>query len=107
VFSDGVAAKQAQKEHLARALTGAREPELDELTERVAAMVSPVVEAAVDAVLAGRSEMPEAPTPDSAPARGASFDGGARAAVPLPAPSHDEWLVTVIRQRLADRGGNF
>jgi hypothetical protein len=35
----------------------------------------------------------------------ARLDGSARASVPP--PTHEEWLVRVIKERLADRGASF
>ena len=104
LFTDGRAAKQAHREHLADVLTGPaqEQPEADALAERIATMIGPVIDAAVDAVLSGRADGPPAPAP-AAP----GFDGGARENVPLPPPTHDEFLVTLIRQSLADRGANF
>jgi hypothetical protein len=40
-------------------------------------------------------------------ARAGAFHRGARASVPLSPPSHDAWLVDVLRQRRADAGGHF
>jgi hypothetical protein len=36
-----------------------------------------------------------------------SFDGGARPSLPLPPPTHGEWLGQVLRTRSADRGASF
>jgi len=51
----------------------------------------------------GRADGPPVP----APAAPSSFDGGARESVPPAPPTHDEFLIAVVRQRLADRGANF
>jgi hypothetical protein len=106
LFQDGAAAKQLSRERLGAALTG-HQPDVGDaeaLAEQVAAAVRPVVEAVVDGLVNTVISV-EGQQEASRPAGG--FDGGARESVPLPAPGHDEWLLSVIRQRLADAGGRF
>lgn len=72
LIADGRAAKEANRQRLGDVLTGRAQelPEADELAARIATMVAPVIDAAID-------------------------------------PTHDESLIGVVRQRLADRGANF
>ena len=104
LIADGRAAKEANRQHLGEVLSGRGQelPEADALAARIATMVAPLIDAAIDAVLTGRADEP----PVSAPAA-SGFDGGARQIVPPAPPTHDEWLVAVVRQRLADRGAEF
>jgi hypothetical protein len=111
LVEDGRAGKQQARERLVAALAGYPDSEAspghrDDRAEAIARRIAPVVDAAIGAALADESLVPKALVPHDQPVRG-GFDGGARTSVPAAGPTHDEWLVEVIRQRLADRGGGF
>jgi hypothetical protein len=84
------------------AVAAAREPEPDPpaFFDAVGAARAAKKQTLIDAVR-GRQ-----PAPDPQPLRPSSFDGGVRAERRKP-PSHDEWLVAMIRSKAADVGAEF
>jgi hypothetical protein len=99
LFDDGARAKVMQREHLGRIFAPEPEPADDEV------MLDELADSVAERILAKLAAELE-PEQEPAGAEG-GFDGGARASLPPPPESHNQWLTRVLRERLADRGAGF
>jgi hypothetical protein len=99
LFDDGARAKVMHREHLGRIFAPEPEPAAEEATLDELADV--VAERIVEKLAAE-------PEPEQEPAGpGGAFDGGARANMPGPPESHNQWLTRVLRERRADVGADL
>jgi hypothetical protein len=100
LIRDGHIAKQLRRQHLGSIFSPAPKPTDDEV------VLDRLIDHVAGRVVERLVGEPEPEQPETAEAAG-GFDGGARASVPLPPPSHDSLLIELLRSRAADVGGHF